>query len=155
MPAAPQVVIDALQTSVRLHLTAIEHYQTLSEHLGRWGYAKLASKYAEDVTEERDHLKKAMDRLEYYDVQPTYEHDSPSWPRHDFEGILAANMALESAAAEVERANILTARSVGDELSALVFASLLEGSEDSVREIEAAQKVIEQIGLDNFLSVQV
>lgn len=155
MPAAQNVVIDALQASVRLHLTAIEHYQTLSEHLGRWGYAKLASKYAEDAAEERDHLKAVMGRLEYYDVQPTYEHDAPSWPRHDFEGILAANLALESAAAETERANVLTARSVGDERSAIIFAGLLEGSEGAISDIEAAQKVIEQIGLDNYLSVQV
>lgn len=155
MPAAQNVVIDALQASVRLHLTAIEHYQTLSEHLGRWGYAKLASKYAEDAAEERDHLKAVMGRLEYYDVQPTYEHDVPSWPRHDFEGILAANLALESAAAETERANVLTARSVGDERSAIIFAGLLEGSEGAISDIEAAQKVIEQIGLDNYLSVQV
>lgn len=155
MPAAQNVVIDALQASVRLHLTTIEHYQTLSEHLGRWGYAKLASKYAEDAAEERDHLKAVMGRLEYYDVQPTYEHDAPSWPRHDFEGILAANLALESAAAETERANVLTARSVGDERSAIIFAGLLEGSEGAISDIEAAQKVIEQIGLDNYLSVQV
>lgn len=155
MPAAQNVVIDALQASVRLHLTAIEHYQTLSGHLGRWGYAKLASKYAEDAAEERDHLKAVMGRLEYYDVQPTYEHDAPSWPRHDFEGILAANLALESAAAETERANVLTARSVGDERSAIIFAGLLEGSEGAISDIEAAQKVIEQIGLDNYLSVQV
>jgi bacterioferritin (cytochrome b1) len=155
MPAAQSVVIDALQTSVRLHLQAVEHYQTLSEHLGRWGYEKLAHKYAEDVTEERDHLKKCFARLEYYDVQPTYEHSAPEWPRHDFEGILSANMALETASAQAERANILAARSVGDELSALIFADLLEGSEGSIRDIEATQKVIEQIGLDNYLSVQV
>lgn len=155
MPTAQNVVIDALQASVRLHLTAIEHYQAVSEHLGRWGYSKLASKYAEDVSEEREHLKKCMERLEFYDVQPTYEHDSPEWPRHDFEGILAANLALETATAQTERQNVLTARSVGDEQSALVFASLLEGSEDSVKEIEAAQKVIEQIGLDNYLANQV
>lgn len=155
MPAAQSVVIDALQAAVRLHLQAIEHYQTLSEHLGRWGYEKLAHKYAEDVTEERDHLKKCLARLEYYDVQPTYEHATPEWPRHDFEGILSANYSLETAAAQAERAGILTCRSVGDELSALVFADLLEGSEGSIREIEATQKVIEQIGLDNYLSVQV
>lgn len=155
MPAAPDGVVDALQASVRLHLLAIEHYQAISEHLGRWGYAKLSAKYAGDVDEEREHLKKCLHRLEYYDVQPTYEHDSPSWPRHDFEGILAANMELESAAADVERANVLTARSVGDEQSAIIFASLLEGSEGSIEEIEATQKVIEQIGLDNYLANQV
>lgn len=155
MPSAQQTVIDALQASVRLHLTAVEHYSTLGEHLGRWGYPKMAAKYAEDAAEEREHLKKCYERLEFYDVQPTFEHDQPAWPRHDFEGILAANLALEANAAETERASVLTARSVGDEQSALVFADLLKGSEDAIRDIEAAQKVIEQIGLDNYLSVQV
>lgn len=155
MPAAEQIVIDALQASVSLHMTAIEHYQTLSAHLGRWGYSKLGEKYAADAEEERGHLKKCLDRLEYYDVQPNYEHAEPSWPRHDWEGIVSANYELESAAAQVERANVAAARSVGDEQSALVFAELLEGSEGSIREIEAIQKVLDQIGVDNYLANQV
>lgn len=155
MPAAEQIVIDALQASVSLHMTAIEHYQTLSAHLGRWGYAKLGEKYAADAAEEHDHLKKCFDRLEYYDVQPNYEHAEPSWPRHDYEGVLAANYELESAAAKAEQAGILACRSVGDEQSALVFSELLEGSEGSIREIEAVQKVLDQIGVDNYLANQV
>lgn len=155
MPLAPDGVINALQASVRLHLTAIENYQAQAEHFGRWGYARLAEKYRGDVTEERDHLAKVMARLEYYDEQPVYDHDEPSWPRHDYEGILAANLELETAAAKVERANVLVCRSVGDELSALAFADLLEGSEGSIAEIEAIQKVLEQIGVDNYLANQV
>lgn len=155
MPSAPDGVIDALQASVRLHLTAIENYQAQAEHFGRWGYAKLSDKYRCDVEEERGHLAKVLSRLEYYDEQPTYEHDEPSWPRHDYEGILSANLELESMAAKVERANVLTCRAAGDELSALIFASLLEGSEGSIAEIEAIQKVLEQIGLDNYLANQV
>ena len=155
MPQAPEGVIDALQASVRLHMTAIETYQSQAEHFDRWGYGKLAAAYRADVEEERGHLHKVQARLEFYDVQPTYDHDQPEWPRHDFEGILAANLALESTAAEVERANVLACRAVGDELSAEIFSELLEGSEASVAEIEATQRVIEQIGLDNYLANQV
>ena len=155
MPAAPEAVIAALQTSVSLHLTAVEHYQAIAAHFERWGYAKLGAKYREDVEEERGHITKVLARLEFYDVQPTYEHEAPEWPRHDYEGILAANLALETAAAEAERANILASRAVGDELSASVFIDLLAGSEDSIKEIEAIQKVLEQIGTDNYLANQV
>lgn len=155
MPQAPDGVIDALQASVRLHMTAIETYQSQAEHLDRWGYGKLAAAYRGDVDEERGHLSKVQTRLEYYDVQPAFDHDQPDWPRHDFEGILAANLSLESNAAEVERANVLACRAVGDELSAEIFSELLEGSEASVAEIEATQRVIEQIGLDNYLANQV
>lgn len=155
MPQPPDGVIDALQASVRLHLTAIENYQAQAEHFDRWGYSKLADEYRADAEEERGHLRAVQARLEYYDEQPTYEHDTPDWPRHDYEGVLAANLALETQAAETERANVLAARAAGDELSALIFADLLKGSEASIAEIEAIQRVIEQIGLDNLLANKV
>jgi bacterioferritin (cytochrome b1) len=155
MPQPPDGVVDALQTAVRMHLTAIEHYQTQAEHFARWGYGKLAAAFAEDAEEERGHLKMALGRLEYYDVAPEMDHPSPEWPRHDFEGVLAANMTLEDEVAGAERAAILACRAAGDELSALVFAELLKGSEASIAEIEATQRVIEQIGLDNYLANQV
>ena len=155
MPLPPDGVIDALQTSLRLHLTAVENYQTQSEYFGRWGYSKLASKYAADAQEEREHMSKVVARLEYYDAAPNLAHPQPEWPRHDYEGILEANAMLEDEAAGHERASITLCRAAGDELSALVFAELLEGSEASIAEIEAVQRVIEQIGLDNYLANQV
>jgi bacterioferritin len=162
MPSEPTLppittagVVASLQVGVRLHLTAIEHYATLAAHFGRWGYSKLAAEYAEDAEEERGHLKALMERLEFYDVQPELGHDQPSWPRHDFEGILASNYELETATAASERAGVLASRAVGDEVSALVFAANLAGSESSIAAIEATQRVLEQIGLDNYLANQV
>jgi bacterioferritin len=154
-PIAIGGVVASLQFAVSLHLTAIENYQTQSAHFGRWGYSKLAAQYAEDAEEERGHLDALLKRLEYYDVQPTYNHEQPSWPRHDFEGILASNYDLEAETANAERAAILACRNVGDEQSALVFAANLAGSEESIAAIEATQKVLEQIGLDNYLANQV
>lgn len=155
MPQPPDGVIDALQTAVRMHLMAIEHYTGQAEHFARWGYSKLAKAFAEDADEERGHLSKAMARLEYYDAAPNLAHPQTEWPRHDLEGVLEANLMLEDEVAGSERAAILACRAVGDELSALVFVELLEGSEASIAEIEAVQRVIEQIGLDNYLANQV
>jgi bacterioferritin len=155
MPQAPEGVIDALQASVRLHMTAIETYQSQAEHFDRWGYGKLADAARGEVEEERRHLHEVQARLEYYDVQPAYDHDQPDWPRHDFEGILAANLSLETAAAETERANVTACRAVGDEISAVIFTQLLEGSEEAIAANEAKQRVIEQIGVDNYLANQV
>lgn len=162
MPSEPTVppissggVVAALQAGVSLHLTAIENYQAQAVHFARWGYSKLAAKCAEDAEEERGHLAALQKRLEFYDVQPTYEHDAPSWPRHDFEGILAANYELEVSAAAAEKASVLACRAAGDEMSALIFAANLADSEASIAQIEATQKVMEQIGLDNYLADQV
>lgn len=154
-PIAVGGVVASLQLGVSLHMTAIENYQTQAAHFARWGYAKLGSKYAEDAEEERGHLDALLKRLEYYDVQPSYSHEQPSWPRHDFEGILASNYDLETAAANAERAAVVACRNVGDEQSALIFAANLAGSEASIAEIEATQRILEQIGLDNYLANQV
>jgi len=151
MPTAPTDVVDALQASCRLHLTAVEHYTSLAAHLERWGYS-LGDRYRVDADEEAEHLQRVMGRLEYFDVAPSLDHKLPTWPRHDYAGILNANLLLETAAAAVERANIAVCREAGDEQSALVFVELLAGSEASISRIEATQKVIEEIGLDNYLA---
>lgn len=152
MPAAPSAIVDALQASCRLHLTAVEHYTGLAAHLERWGYHQLGERFSGDADEERGHLRLVMGRLEYFDVAPALDHKLPSWPRHDYAGILNANLLLETAAAAVERANIAISREAGDEQTALVFVTLLAGSEQSVLEIEAAKQIITEIGLDNYLS---
>lgn len=155
MPAAPApAVIDALQASVSLHLTAVEHYATMAEHLGRIGYTKLADRFRAAADEERGHLRAVQARLEYYQTQPTYEHQAPAWPRYDVPGMLQASLDLEMAAAGVERQNVTTARAAGDELSAVAFAGLLEGSEGSIRELEADQLTLAQVGADNWLANQ-
>ena len=156
MPAnVSQTVVDYLQASVSLHLTAIENYHSQSMFYARWGYSKLAERYKADAKEERGHLSQVVTRLEFYDVPMSFAHDSPSWPRHDFEAALQANYELEMKAAGVERAAILACRESGDELTALVFAGLLQGSEASIADIEGIQRVIEEIGLDNYLANQV
>jgi bacterioferritin (cytochrome b1) len=43
---------------------------------------------------------------------------------------------------------------VGDELTANIMIPLLQGSEDGIKLYEGYLKLIEQMGLDNFLSLQ-
>jgi bacterioferritin len=149
---ADKKVIEALQGSVGLHLLAIETYTGQKEHFERLGYSKLAERAAADVAEEQGHLSRLLARLEFYDTAPEYDHDAPEWPRDDYPGILEANLGLESTAAEFEREAVTTSREAGDELTAKLFAKNLRGSEDSVREITAIQKIIKDISLQNYLA---
>lgn len=148
-------VTAALQRSVSLHWTAIEHYQTVGDHLARWGYGKLGERFKADAEEERGHLRGLLERLEFFNLQPTYDHVVPQWPRQDVPGILSASYALEVATAQAERQGVLDARGVGDEQSALVFADNLDGSEEAIQRIEADQLLISQVGLDNWLADQI
>jgi bacterioferritin len=155
MPQPLDGVVDALQASLALHWSQAEMYDLQAVHLTRWGYAKLGETWASYAAEERGHVKKLSERLEFFDVQPSPDHEAPELPRHDFEAILDVNYGADQEAAAVERAGYMTCDKVGDPVSAKLFTKLLRGSEDSMANIEAIRKVIEQIGLDNYLANQV
>jgi bacterioferritin (cytochrome b1) len=95
-----------------------------------------------------------VERLEFFDAQPTYEFEQPIWPRHDFEGILEVNYTFDQTAANAERSGYTLCVGLGDAVSAEVFADLLAGSEEGMAHIEAVRMVIDEIGLDNYLANQ-
>ena len=65
------------------------------------------------------------------------------------------NLDSVKEASAAERATIVAARSAGDEITANIMIPLLQGSEDGIILYEGFLKLIEQMGLDNFLSIQV
>jgi bacterioferritin len=155
MPQPLEGVVEALQASLALHWSQAEMYDLQSVHLTRWGYPKLGETWASYAAEERGHIKRLSERLEFFDVQPSPAHQPPETCRHDFEEVLDDNYEADLQAAEVERQGFLLCNAVGDSTSAKIFAKLHLGSEESMANIEAIRKVIEQIGLDNYLANQV
>jgi bacterioferritin len=154
MPQPQPGIVDALQASLKLHLSQAEAYETQSAHFDRWGYPALGAKYAAYAAEERHHAKLVTDRLEFFDAAPEVAHLVTPWPRYDFEGILESNYAGDRGAAIVERAGYKTAVEAGDAATAKMFAKLLKGSEDGMAEVEAIRMVIAQITVENYLANQ-
>jgi bacterioferritin (cytochrome b1) len=133
-----------------------EYKSAQAVHLDRWGYKKLAAAIKADAEEEHQHAMINLQRLEFFDIdyQPLVV-SPPAWARHDIVAMIQYNLASVKEAAEAERATISTARAVGDELTANSMIPLLQGSEAGILLYESYIKLIEQMGLDNFLSIQV
>ena len=147
-------VRDALLASVAAHWEAIETYTGQRAHLQAAGYgAGLADAVGADPDEEREHLARLLARLEWFD-EPTEAEatEPPDWPRHDLPGILRYNLALEEAAAGIERDGYAAALAAGDPGTAEVFLANLRGSEDGVLTIQATQRKVADQTLANFLS---
>jgi bacterioferritin len=148
-------VIELLKQSLIIHWEQTQMLTAIGEHLDRWGYKKLAGIIKEDAEEEHEHARVVIKRLEFYDQTVAYNATQVSWPRHDMVGIINTILASVREAAIVEKKLITTARSVGDELTANITIPLLEGSEKGILEMESYLKLIDKMGLDNFLSIQV
>jgi bacterioferritin (cytochrome b1) len=149
-------VIELLKKSLNIHWQQTTSLTAQAIHLERWGYKKLAAIIKADAEEEHEHSAVNLQRLEFFDVDYQPLTVSPqSWARHDMVAMIEYNLNSVREAAAVEKATISTARAVGDELTASIMIPLLQGSENGIRLYESYLKLIEQMGIDNFLTLQV
>lgn len=151
-----ETVIELLKKSLNIHWQQTTALSAQAVHLERWGYKKLAEVIKADAEEEHKHAMINLQRLEFFDsdYQPLTV-APPVWKRHDVVSMINYNLSSVKEASAAERATIVAARAVGDELTANVMIPLLQGSEDGIKLYEGYLKLIEQMGLDNFLSLQV
>jgi bacterioferritin (cytochrome b1) len=149
-------VVELLKKSLNIHWQQTTSLSAQAIHLERWGYKKLAAVIKADAQEEHKHSMINISRLEFFnaDYQPLSVSPT-SWVRHDMLAMIKYNLASVQEAATAERATIVAARAVGDEITANIMIPLLQGSEDGIVLYEGYLKLIEQMGLDNFLSIQV
>lgn len=151
-----ETVIELIKKSLNIHWQQTTVLSAQAVHLERWGYKKLAAAIKADAVEEHQHAMVNLTRLEFFDqdYQPLTL-SPPSWTRHDMIAMIKYNLNSVREASETERATIVAARAVGDELTANIMIPLLQGSENGIELYEGYLKLIEQMGLDNFLSIQV
>jgi bacterioferritin (cytochrome b1) len=149
-------VIELIKKSLNIHWQQTTVLTAQAEHLQRWGYKKLAAIIKEDAIQEQTHAAINIKRLEFFDVdyQPLVL-NPPAWKRHDMVAMIEYNLASVREASAAERSTIVAARAVGDEITANMFIELLQGSEDGIELYEGFLKLIEQMGIDNFLTLQV
>lgn len=149
-------VIELLKQSLNIHWQQTTVLTAQAEHLERWGYKKLAAVIKADSRQEQEHAAINIKRLEFFDAdyQPLIV-SPPSWKRHDMVAMIEYNLNSVREASVAERATIVAARAIGDEITANMMIPLLQGSEDGIELYEGYLKTIEQMGLDNFLSIQV
>lgn len=149
-------VIELLKKSLNIHWQQTTSLSGQAVHLERWGYKKLAAAIKADALEEHEHAMINLKRLEFFDTdyQPLVVAPK-TWTRHDMVAMIQYNLDSVREAAATERATITAARAVGDELTANIMIPLLQGSEDGIELYEGYLKLIDQMGIDNFLTLQV
>ena len=150
------IVVDLLKKSLNIHWQQTTALSAQAVHLERWGYKKLAESIKADALEEHQHAMINLERLEFFDqdYQPLTV-SPPVWRRHDMVGLITYNLDSVREASKTERATIAAARSVGDELTANIMIPLLQGSEDGIKLYEGMLKLIDEMGIENFLTLQV
>ena len=149
-------VVELLKKSLNIHWQQTTSLSAQAIHLDRWGYKKLAETIKADALEEHQHAMINLSRLEFFDAdyQPLLV-NPPVWKRHDMVAMIQYNLDSVREAAAAEKETIIASRAIGDELTANVMIPLLQGSENGIELYEGYLKIIDQMGVDNFLTLQV
>ena len=148
-------VIGVLQEVLSAELTAVNQYFIHARMNENWGYKKLAAYIRKESIEEMMHAQKVIDRILYFDGAPNMSKymkinvgkDVPEQFRNDLE--------VEYLAVPRLNKGIEVARAIGDNGTRALLEDILKEEEEHVDWLEAQLGLIEEIGVENYLSRQI
>lgn len=147
-------VMSLMKESVNIHWQQAMELTGQGIHLKRWGYTKLGDLFTQYAEEEHQHAAIAINRLEFFDQEYQPITITPRvWKRHDVKSMIEFNLEGVKNAAVVEKTVIKMSRELSDEMTAQTFIPLLKGSDNGIAEFERMLKLIEQMGIENFLTL--
>jgi bacterioferritin len=153
-PADPRI-IDILNEVLKGELTAINQYFIHAEMCENWGYEKLAKYIRKESIEEMKHAEVLIERILFLEGMPNmsdmFKIKIGKSVKVQFENDL--NVELEA----IPRLNrgIALAQEVQDTGTRELFEHILVNEEEHVDWLEAQLELIEQVGIQNYLSQQI
>ncbi|HEY5118825.1 MAG TPA: bacterioferritin [Anaerolineales bacterium] len=147
-------IVDQLNLRLSEELAAISQYMVHSEMCDNWGYSKLHGLVEKRAVDEMKHAEKLIGRILFLEGIPVVSNlakifigaDVPKQIQNDHDG--------EATAIKNYNDTIRLASELGDNGTKEMLDSILQDEEGHIDAIEAQQDQIQQIGLQNFLEVQ-
>jgi bacterioferritin len=148
-------VIAFLNQALRNELTAINQYFLHARMLRNWGYPKLADYEHKESIDEMKHADRLIERVLFLDGLPNLQDIGKLMIGEDVPELLRCDLRLEQEALPVLKAGIAHCEQVGDYVSRELLEAILASEEEHVDFLETELKVLEQIGLQNYLQTKV
>lgn len=146
-----KTVIKHLNTALKGELTAINQYFLHAKMLEDWGVAKLAKHEKAESIEEMVHAERIIDRILLLEGLPNLQDLGKLTIGETVPEVIKADMKLETAGIENYRKGIAAAEKAGDYVTADLFKSILAEEEGHLDHQETQLKMIEDMGLENYL----
>lgn len=145
-------VIDALNRSLTMELTAINQYFIQAKMLKNWGYMTLAKKMWEESMGEMKHADKLIERILFLEGIPNIARYDVIRVGADVEEQLANDLKLETAGVKSYNEGIELAVKSKDNGTRELLEGILVSSEEHVDWLETQLSLIKAVGLQNYLA---
>lgn len=135
-------------------LTAINQYVVHAEMAENWGYSKLKKLVGGRSRTEMKHAEMLIERILFLEGRPVVSTLNKINIGADVPQHFANDLAAEMTAVANYNAAIKTARDIGDNATSELLEGILKDEDGHVDEIEEKLEQIQQMDIQNFLSMQ-
>lgn len=147
-------VIEALNRALTIELTAINQYFVQAKMCKNWGFMKLAKKHHEESIGEMKHADALIDRILFLEGIPNIARYDVIRVGTDVPEQFQNDLRLETGGVKAYNEAIQLCGEVKDAGTREILEGILVESEEHVDWLETQLNVIEEIGLQNYLSEQ-
>lgn len=148
-------LLGALNGLLADELGAINQYMVHAEMVENWGYMKLGKMIQTRAVTEMKHAEKLIGRILFLEGTPIVNKLSEIHIGADVPKQFENDHAAEIGAVKAYNAAIKLATEVADNATKELLDSILTDEDAHVDEIEAQQDQIKQMGLPQYLSMQI
>jgi bacterioferritin len=153
MKGKPEV-LAALSEMLKEELGAISQYMLHAEMCENWGYKRLGSFTKKQSIGEMKHAEKLIERILFLEGFPRMEEMGRLNIGKDVPQQLKNDLVLEKEAVTAYNKAIEACRKAGDNATADFLKDILKEEEEHVDDLETQLSLVEQLGLQNYLSQQ-
>src|SRR5437870_4779127 len=147
-------VIDALNRALTIELTAINQYFCQAKMCKNWGLNKLGKKHYEESIGEMKHAEMLIDRILFLEGTPEIARYDVIRVGTNVKEQFENDLALEMNGVNQYNAAIELFTKLKDNGSRELVEPILVESEEHVHWLEKQLRLIEKVGLDNYLTEQ-
>jgi bacterioferritin len=151
MKGNPQI-IDGLNRSLTIELTAINQYFCQSKMCKNWGFLKLAAKHWEESIGEMKHADKIIERILFLDGTPEIARYDVIRVGTDVKEQFQNDLALESGGVTAYNELVNLAIQLKDNGTHALALEILQESEEHVDWLETQLNLIATVGLERYLA---
>jgi len=147
-------VVRYLNAVLKNELTAINQYFLHAKMFRNWGYERLADHEHHESLDEMKHADHLTERILFLEGLPNFQDLGKLMIGESVPEALRADLDLEIGALPLLRACIAHCERVSDYVSRELFEDILEGEEEHIDWLETHFKLIDDIGIANYLQSQ-
>lgn len=147
-------VIRLLNAALKNELTAINQYFLHSRMLSDWGVSILAKKEYEESIDEMKHADRLIARILFLGGLPNLQDLGKLRIGENVREVLSCDLGLELDALATLKDGVARSEAVADYVSRELFKAILESEEEHIDFLQTQMRLIEQIGIENYIQLQ-